>query len=461
VADSADARERIQIVLADDHAMVRRGLRMVLEAEGLEVVAEASDVEEALRRTHEHAPAIVVLDLNMPGTPTLPTIGSFLAAAPGSAVVVLTMETDVAFARAALAAGASGYVLKEGAESQLVDAVRAPAAGRTYLDPGLGARLAPEPPARDESIAVGSTFAGHRIDAIAGTGAMGVVYRAPGLALDRPVALKLIAQALAGNPAFRAGFERECRLAAGLDHPHVVPVYRAGEEEERLYVTMRFVEGTDLPALLREEGTLAAARAVGLIEQVADALDEAHAHGLVHRDVKPANILIGRRKNAEHAFLTDFGVSKHRTGDPELTGTGLAIGTADYIAPEQAQGREIDGRADIYALGCILFQALTEQLPFDRESDPDKLWSHVHDPPPALHALRPDLPRGLGVALSTALAKDPRRPAADGRRARPRGARRARTPGGVASPRREPASDAIAISDHARATPHDTLQQPE
>jgi CheY-like chemotaxis protein len=402
-----DGRAPIEIVLADDHTMVRRGLRMVLDAEdGLEVVAEAGNIEDALRRTREHRPAIVVLDLKMPGTATLPSIGRFLEAVPDTAVLVLTMERDANLARAALGAGARGYVLKEGADTELVEAVRAVAAGRTYLDPELGARLA-SAPVEGDAIAVGSTFAGHRIDAVAGMGGMGIVYRATDLALDRPVALKLVAPALAADPVFRTRFERECRLAAALDHPHVVPVFHAGEESGRLYVTMRLTDGTDLRALLRDEGRLEAPRAVELIRQVADALDEAHAYGLVHRDVKPANILISSRRGGEHAFLTDFGVSKHRHGDPQLTGTGLAIGTADYIAPEQAQGREVDGRADTYALACVLFQALTGQVPFQGESELEKLWAHVHEPAPQLTALRPDLPRALQTALTTALAKDP------------------------------------------------------
>jgi serine/threonine protein kinase len=184
-------------------------------------------------------------------------------------------------------------------------------------------------------------------------------------------------------------------------------VYHAGEEGGRLYVTMRFVEGTDLRALLAVEGPLGATRAVTLTRQVADALDDAHAHGLVHRDVKPANVLIGTRGGAEHAYLTDFGVSKQRRGSLPLTGTGLAIGTADYIAPEQAQGREIDARADVYALACVLFEALTGRIPFEGDGDLEKLWAHVHESPPDLAALRPDLPRALGAAIATALAKDP------------------------------------------------------
>jgi hypothetical protein len=196
-------------------------------------------------------------------------------------------------ARAALAAGARGYVLKEGAESALVDAVRAAAGGRSYVDPALGARLMPV--AGDTPLSPGTTFAGHRIDGVAGEGGMGVVYAATDLALDRRVALKLIAPAHARDDVFRARFEREARLAASLDHPNLVTVFHAGEEEGRLYVTMRFIEGTDLRALLRSGGPLEPQRAVDLVEQIAGALDEAHAAGLVHRDVKPANVLIRSR----------------------------------------------------------------------------------------------------------------------------------------------------------------------
>jgi DNA-binding NarL/FixJ family response regulator len=395
----------IEIVLADDHTMVRRGLRMVLDSEpGLTVVAEASDVDSALRVTRELRPRVVVLDLNMPGAPTLPAIPRFLEAAPDIAVVVLTMESDPLFARRALNAGARGYVLKEGAEDDLVAAIRAVAGGGTYVTPGLGGRLAAGATAELE---VGSEFAGHRIEAVAGRGGMGVVYRATDLTLDRRVALKLIAPGLAGDDEFRARFERECRVAASLEHPHVVPVYHAGQEGERLYVTMRFIEGTDLRALLAEEGHLDPEHAVAVIAQVAGALDEAHRHGLVHRDVKPGNILIERVGGAERVFLTDFGITKQRTAGDELTRTGIAVGTADFMSPEQARGGDVDGRADVYALGCVLFRALTGEVVFDRDSDLDKLWAHVHEPPPALLEVRPELPAALGDTVGHALAKDP------------------------------------------------------
>ena len=174
-----------------------------------------------------------------------------------------------------------------------------------------------------------------------------------------------------------------------------------------MYVTMRFIEGTDLRALLRSEGPMEPPRAVRLIEQVAGALDEAHASGLVHRDVKPANILLRQRHAQERAYLTDFGISKHRAAGAELTGTGLAIGTPDYMAPEQARGRPVDARADVYSLGCVLYQALTGRLPFDHESDLENLWAHVYEPVPDLGTIRPDASQSLVAAIAAAMAKDP------------------------------------------------------
>jgi serine/threonine-protein kinase len=253
---------------------------------------------------------------------------------------------------------------------------------------------------------VGSIFAGHRIEAVAGRGGMGVVFRATDLALDRPVALKLIAPDAAQDPVFRARFEHECRAAAAIDHPHAVEVFHAGEEDGVLYVTMRFVEGTDLGALLAGGEPLAPERAIPLIAQVAGALDEAHAHGLVHRDVKPTNVLIARRNGGEHAFLTDFGLTKRREAENGLTRPGFAMGTADYMAPEQARGGDVDGRADVYALACVLFKSLTGTAPFDRASDLEKMVAHLKDPPPSLRDARPELPAALDAAVQQALAKD-------------------------------------------------------
>jgi CheY-like chemotaxis protein len=393
-------------------------LRLLLEEqEDFEVAGEAGDVDGALASAATLEPDVVLLDLNMPGRASLPAIPELLGAAPGSAVVVMTQHDDPEFARAALVGGAMGFVLKEAAHSELVDAVRAAAAGRTYVNPGLGAKLAtvPAPPSvtsgepldAEADLTVGSTFAGHRIDAIAGRGGMGVVYRATDLTLDRPVALKLLAPGLASDRVFRARFERECRLAAALDHPNVVQIFRAGAEHGALYLTMRYVEGTDLRALLAEEGRLEPTRAATMIAQVAAALTEAHRHGLVHRDVKPANVLLAVRDGDEHAYLTDFGITMERAGTTNLTKTGFAVGTADYMSPEQARGADVDPRADIYALGCVLYRALTGAVVYDKDSDVEKMWAHIHEPPPDLLDVRPELPASLGDAVERALAKLP------------------------------------------------------
>jgi serine/threonine protein kinase len=219
--------------------------------------------------------------------------------------------------------------------------------------------------------------------------------------------LKLLVPSLARDPVFRARFERECRLAAALDHPHVVPIFHAGAERGALYLTMRYIEGTDLRSLLAEEERLEPSRAVDIVAQVAAALTEAHRHGLVHRDVKPANVLIAVRDGDEYAYLTDFGISMDRVRTSDLTQTGFAVGTADYMSPEQAQGVDVDARADIYALGCILYRALAGTVLYDKDSDVEKLWAHIHEPPPALLGVRPELPPSLGDAVERALAKAP------------------------------------------------------
>jgi hypothetical protein len=246
------------------------------------------------------------------------------------------------------------------------------------------------------AIEPGATFAGYRVESLVGRGGMGVVYRAWDLSLERPVALKLIAPELADDERFRARFLREPRLAASLDHPGVVPIYEAGEWERQLYLAMRFVEGSDLKSVLQREGKLSPERALVVLAQVADALDAAHRRELVHRDVKPANVLLDEDG---HAYLTDFGITKQLGA--VSTDTGRMLGTLDYLAPEQIRGEDVDGRTDGYALGCVLYECLAGTPPFRRSSEAESLWAHMNDEPSAL----PDHP-SLAPVLRRGLAKD-------------------------------------------------------
>src|SRR3954465_6289028 len=252
----------------------------------------------------------------------------------------------------------------------------------------------------------GSVVAGCLLEEEIGRGGMGVVYRAVDQSLDRTVALKLIAPELTTNPDFRERFKRESRLAASIEHANVIPVYAAGEADDLLYLVMRFIRGTDLRALLETEGALDPARAARLVAQVPSALAAAHRRGLIHRDVKPANVLIERDGNVEHAYLTDFGIARD-VGGTALTRTGMLVGTMDYIAPERLEDRPGDGRSDIYALGCVLFQSLAGPLPHPRDSDVAKMSAHRNEPVPSAREFRPDVPEPLAAAATKAMAKDP------------------------------------------------------
>jgi len=244
-------------------------------------------------------------------------------------------------------------------------------------------------------------IAGYRIEAVAGQGGMGVVYRAQHMHLGRTVALKLLNPDLAANEEFRERFVRESRAAAELEHPNIVPVYDAGEVDGRLYLAMKFVEGTDLAHVINEEGKLSAERTLPLLEQLASALDAAHEHGLIHRDVKPANALL----DAERVYLTDFGLTRRVDSTRPLTGTGRAVGTAAYLAPEQIRGEPLDRRVDVYALGCVLFQCLAGEPPYLRDTDMLIMWAHVGAEPPSLAAEVPGLPSTVDRVVKKALAK--------------------------------------------------------
>lgn len=258
-------------------------------------------------------------------------------------------------------------------------------------------------------VSIGSVFGGYRIEGLAGEGGMGRVYRATQMALKRQVALKLIVPELADDVSFRVRFERESELTASIEHPNVIPVYEAGEAEGRLFIAMRWVEGTDLRSVISSQERLDPTRVVAIVEQVAAALDAAHRGGLVHRDVKPANVMLTTTHGQEHVYLTDFGLTKKAASGTALTGTGQFVGTPDYMPPEQIKGERVDARTDVYALGCVLFHALTGRVPYDRDSEVAKMYAHLKDPPPSAVEAVPGTPAGLDAVIGRALAKEPDR----------------------------------------------------
>ncbi len=249
---------------------------------------------------------------------------------------------------------------------------------------------------------IGTELGGYRIVEQIGRGGTSVVYRAEHVRLGRTAALKLLSPGM-GETDFSNRFLRESRLAASLDHPSIVPVYDAGEDDGLLYIAMAFVDGTDLKTLIRDEGRLPLGRAFGIVGQIASALDAAHARGLVHRDVKPANILVGPE---DRAFLSDFGAVKE-LASAGMTRTGTFVGTIEYCAPEQIEGGEVDARTDVYALGCVLYEAVTGKPPFHRPSEVAVLNAHLHAPPPQVSKDAPDIPAALDPVISKALSKSP------------------------------------------------------
>ena len=253
----------------------------------------------------------------------------------------------------------------------------------------------------------GSLIAGYRLEALVGAGGTAVVFRARDARLDRLVALKILDPARADEPAFRQRFFAESRAAAKVDDPHIIPVYEADEADGFLFIAMRFVHGGDLRKVLDREGALSPERTAEFISPVASALDAAHAAGLVHRDVKPANILVDARAGRpDHVYLSDFGIVKAVVSTVTLTGP-VFIGTADYAAPEQIDGKTVDGRTDQYALACVAYRLLTGALPFEREQAMAVMVAHLYAPAPSLAARRPDLPGAADKVLARGMAKSP------------------------------------------------------
>jgi serine/threonine protein kinase len=257
---------------------------------------------------------------------------------------------------------------------------------------------------------VGDEFAGFRLRSVLGRGGMSVVYQAENPRLGSVIALKVLAPELAADDAFRARFLEESRIAASLNHPNVIPVCDMGSCEDLLYIAMRYVSGTDLREVLKKRGRIAPAAAVFQLGQAARALDAAHRKGLVHRDVKPGNLLIERgsdEADPDHVYLADFGITKHVMSRSGLTSTGQFLGTIDYVAPEQIRGTPVTGLADQYSLGCVLYECLTGRLPFEKDLDAAVIWAHVQETPPMPTTLRPELPPEIDEVFGRVLAKRP------------------------------------------------------
>jgi hypothetical protein len=253
----------------------------------------------------------------------------------------------------------------------------------------------------------GDEFAGYRIERRLGRGGMGILYLAVEPGLERRVALKLIAPEAAADDVFTKRFAEESRIAASIEHPNVVPIYAAGEEDGVPYIAMRYVAGSDLGRRVEGEGRIDPERAAVLIAQVGNGLDAIHAAGLIHRDVKPANVLLSGEPGDEHAYITDFGVARNVSTQSGLTQTGRFVGTLDYVAPEQISGGPVDARVDVYALGCLLFKLLTGQVPFPREGEAARLYAHLNDPPPAPSLYAPGTPMALDDVVIRAMSKQP------------------------------------------------------
>ncbi len=292
---------------------------------------------------------------------------------------------------------------------------RKPAPPRKKPAPPSAAAPAPAPRAGSAR-----AIAGYLLEEQIGEGGMAVVYRARDERLDRHVALKLLAPALTADPGFRQRFIRESRSAAAVDHPNIIPIYEAGDAGDSLFIAMRYVQGGDVRKLLEQGGPLPPARAWSIISQVASALDAAHAHGLIHRDVKPANMLLDRRPGstgpggsgpagdeAQHVYLSDFGISKQSLAASSLTMTGQFVGTLDYIAPEQIDGSDVDGRTDLYSLGCAAYELLSGVPPFSKSQGLALVRAHITEPPPAVTAHRRELPPAVNGVLAAAMAKQP------------------------------------------------------
>lgn len=341
-------------------------------------------------------PDIVVLDLQMPDVDGWQTLEG-IRDRSDVPVLMLTDQPSEEDNVRRLISGADDFAAKPVAAAEFVARVQA-----LLRRAGLLAHEASEA-ADDPGLPAGAIVGSYRIDERIARGGMSAIYRATHTALDRVVALKLLSGEMAHDRTTRERFTNEWRIAAGLRHPNILTVYDAGEVDGHLFLAMELIEGGDLGDVIARDGALSPAHALPILAQTADALDAAHAAGLVHRDVKPANVLLA----GDHVYLTDFGLSKVLGRNTRLTAPGRMVGTAEYLAPEQIRGEPVDARTDVYALGCVFYEVLTGSSPFIGESDFVLMYAHLEHEPPPVSERSPGLPPAVDEVVSQAMAKHP------------------------------------------------------
>lgn len=385
-------------LVIDDEDDVRELVALLLKEADCEVV-HARDGVEGIEKLEESSPDFVVLDVQMPRLDGWQTLKG-IRARSDVPVVMLTADAGEEDKVRGLVGGADDYVTKPLAPAEFVARVQALLRRSDRSADGHGG--SPGAGADDAGLEPGQAFGSYRIEQPIGRGGMSSVYRATHTALERVVALKVMSRALASERVTRERFMNEWRIAAALRHPNILPVHDAGEVDGRLFLAMDLIEGGDLGHLILRQGALPPPLALGILEQVAAALDAAHAADLVHRDVKPGNVLLADGA----AFLTDFGLSKLLGSTQRLTAPGRMVGTAQYLAPEQIRGEEVTPQTDVYALGCVIFETLTASSPFDAESDFVLMYAHLERKVPRMSERRPALPAGADDVVSRAMAKD-------------------------------------------------------
>jgi serine/threonine-protein kinase len=379
-------------LVIDDEEHDRELVTGLLREIECEVIA-ARDGIEGIAKLEESSPDFVVLDVQMPRQDGWETLKSIRAVSDVPVVMLTAEHTETDKVRG-LVDGADEYLTKPVAREDFVTRIRAllERSGEQTVQPG-----------DDPGFRPGDVIGSYRIDQLFGRGGMSAIYRATHIAMQRPVALKVLAAQLAEDEVSRERFMNEWRVAAALRHPSILPVYDAGDTDGRLFLAMEFIEGGDLGHKIETEGALSPPVAMGYLEQMADALDAAHAADLIHRDFKPGNVLL----DGERALLTDFGLSKLLSSTNKLTAPGRMVGTAQYLSPEQIRGQDVTPRTDVYALGCVIFESLTASSPFEAESDFMLMYAHLERDAPAMSERRPVLPPAADEVVAKAMEKHP------------------------------------------------------